>query len=252
MKQLVVILFFFIVTFISKAQNTRLYDYNSIGWYNTFATIKVKNKISIHAECQVRRVKFITNWQQLLLRSAINNQVNSKTQLRVGYGNIETFNYGKIPINNLGKNFTEHRIFTALTLNDNINKFVVSHRFMLEHRFVGRYNDSAQTKENSFIFLNRIRYLLRCQIALTKNENKTNNLFYIAAYNELFIGLGKNVNENVFDQNRLCGLFGYKLNNKTKFELGYLQQVSQLGREINNRNVFQDNQGLLFNLVFNI
>jgi hypothetical protein len=55
------------------------------------------------------------------------------------------------------------------------------------------------------------------------------------------IGFGKNVAENIFDQNRIGILFGYRFSPKVRLEAGYLNQIVQLGREINNQNVFQYN-----------
>jgi hypothetical protein len=36
-----------------------------------------------------------------------------------------------------------------------------------------------------------------------------------------------------------------------RIEAGYLNQILQLGREINNQNVFQNNNGLVVNSIFN-
>ena len=72
-----------------------------------------------------------------------------------------------------------------------------------------------------------------------------------AIYDEIFIGFGKNVNENVFDQNRLGVLLGYRFSSKLRIEGGFLSQIVQLPREINNRNVFQYNNGLIVHTVFN-
>jgi hypothetical protein len=70
-------------------------------------------------------------------------------------------------------------------------------------------------------------------------------------YNEVFIGFGKNVNANVFDQNRLGLLLGYQWNKKYKIEAGYLNQTLQFGRQINNQSVFQFNQGIIVNVYLN-
>ena len=87
---------------LSLAQNTRLNDYNTIGWYNYFGTFKVSQKFGIHTEYQFRRTEIITEWQQSLLRLGFNYQLNPKVQLRLGYTWIETFPYGEIPINSIG------------------------------------------------------------------------------------------------------------------------------------------------------
>jgi hypothetical protein len=231
------------------AQN-RIKDNNSIGWYNYFGTFKLNDKWGIHTEYQLRRENLITDRQQNLLRTGINYQLSPKVQLRAGYALIETFNYGAIPINGMGKAFTEHRAYQMTTITDKISMIDFSHRFMLEQRWVGRYSNADLDKEDDYVYLNRARYMLRIQMPL-KGKTIVDHTPYFAAYNEVFIGFGKNVGENVFDQNRIGLLLGYKLDNTFRIEAGYLNQTKQLGREVNNQNVFQYNNGLIINSYFN-
>jgi opacity protein-like surface antigen len=236
---------------ISTAQNNRYNTYNNIGWYNYFGTFKISPKLSIHTEYQFRRNEIITEWQQSLLRLGVNYQLNPKVQLRLGYAWIETFPYGEIPINGMGKDFTEHRLFQMATLTDKVSKIDLSHRFMLEQRWVGRYTNATLTNEDEFPLLHRFRYMFRMQMPL-KGKEIADKTPYVAIYDEIFLGFGKNVNENIFDQNRLGIVLGYRFNSNVRIEAGYLNQILQLGREVNNRNVFQHNNGLIINVNFNI
>lgn len=233
------------------AQNTRITDNNTIGWFNYFGTFKLKNKIGIHTEYQIRRDNFLADKQQGLLRIGANYQINSKVQFRLGYAWIETYPYGDVPINGFGKDFTEHRIFETATFTDKISILELSHRFILEQRWVGRYSNVLLSNEDEFLFLNRLRYMFRIQLPLKGKaiESKTP---YLAIYDEIFVGFGKNVNENIFDQNRFGLLLGYKLNNSFRVEAGYLNQILQLGREIDGKNLFQYNSGLIVNTILNI
>jgi len=249
-----VLCFVFIIVFAENtlyAQNTRLNNYNSIGWYNYFGTYKLAEKFGIHTEYQFRRNEFITECQQRLLRVGVNYQLNQKIQFRLGYAWIETFPYGEIPINGMGKDFTEHRLFQMATISDKVSVVDFSHRFMLEQRWVGRYSNAILTKEDEYPLLNRFRYMFRFQIPLKGKEIKDKTP-YVAVYEEIFIGFGKNVNENIFDQNRIGILFGYRFSPVVRIEAGYLNQILQLGREVNNRNVFQQNNGIILNANFNI
>ncbi len=234
-----------------NAQNTRLSNYNTIGWYNYFGTFKVSQKFGIHTEYQFRRTEIITEWQQSLLRVGVNYQLNPKIQFRLGYAWIETFSYGEIPINGMGRDFTEHRLFQMATLTDKVSIVDLSHRFMLEQRWVGRYSNANFTNEDEFPLLNRFRYMFRLQIPL-KGKETIDKTLYISIYDEIFIGFGDNVNENIFDQNRIGILLGYRFSSLVRIEAGYLNQILQLGREVNNRNVFQRNNGIIVNVNFNI
>lgn len=255
-----VFLFLFVLFLFSTgsiAQNTRINDYNKVGWWAGFATIKLNSHWSFHGEYQWRRENFVQSWQQSLLRTGINYQLSSKVQLRAGYAWIETFNYGDYPLNSFGKDFTEHRAFQMATLTDNLGRLGVSHRFLLEQRWVGRYSTADLAREDDFVYLNRLRYMFRMQLPL-KGKTLDDDEFYAAAYDEIFIGFGKNVNENVFDQNRVGLLIGYRFNKAVRIEAGMINQIAQFSREITlpgttvGRNVFQHNTGLIVNSYFNI
>lgn len=232
-------------------QNTRIKDNNSIGWWATFGTFNINKKWGLHTEYQWRREDIITDWQQSLTRVGVNYRVNPKLVLRAGYAWIETFNYGDIPIQAAGKTFTEHRTYQMATLSDKVNNTEISHRFMLEQRWIGRYTNPAAVKEDDFFYVNRLRYMLRMQRPLIKVK-KAGQELYGAIYDEILLGFGKNVNENVFDQNRLGVLVGYRFSPAVRIEGGYFNQIVQLPREITGRNVFQYNAGIILNTYFTL
>ena len=248
------LLFALILLFAAKlsfSQNARINHNNTIGWYNYFGTFKLSNKFGLHTEYQWRREDLIKNRQQGLLRVGFNYNLNPRVMFRVGYAWIETFPYGEFPINGFGKDFTEHRIFEMVQLSHKEGIVDFSHRFMLEQRFGGRYSSPSVTREDEFPMLNRFRYMVRLQIPLKGREMK-DKIPYIALYDEIFVGFGKNVSANVFDQNRLGLLFGYRFDKNVRIEAGYLNQILQFGRQINGQNVFQNNNGIIVNANFNI
>jgi hypothetical protein len=248
-------LFFTVILFTcifdACGQNNRLKTNNNIGWYNYFGTFKVSKQFGIHTEYQWRRNNIITDWQQSLLRVGLNYNLNPRVLFRIGYAWIETFPYGEYSINGLGRDFTEHRIFEMVQLSHREGIVDISHRFMLEQRFVGRYSSVNETTEDEFSLLNRARYMIRLQVPLKGREIKDKTP-YVAVYDEIFVGFGKNVNANIFDQNRIGLLLGYRFNKNVRIEGGYLNQTLQFGRQINGQNVFQNNNGLIVNANFNI
>ena len=257
-RPLLILLLTAICTVGASAQNTRINDPNRVGWWAGFATFKLGNKWSLHSEYQWRRENFVTDWQQGLLRIGANFQVNPKLQLRAGYAWAETFAYGDYPINGLGRDFTEHRAFQMATLTDKPGgRLDVSHRFLLEQRWIGRYTRPEAAREDEYFFVNRLRYMFRVQCPL-QGKTLEDKEFYAAAYDEVFIGFGKNVNENVFDQNRFGLLLGHRFSKRLRIEGGFFNQILQLPREVvlpgsaNGRNVFQYNTGFIVNAYFNI
>lgn len=230
----------------TQAQNNRLNTHGRIGWYSYTGTFKLSPKWGIHTEYQWRRDNFIQYWQQGLLRLGVNYQATPRVLLRLGYANAETYAYGEIPINGLGRAFTEHRTFQMAQLSHKEGVVELSHRFMLEQRFVGRYSSAAVLKEDEFPLWHRMRYMFRMQLPLKGKEIKDKTP-YLAAYDEVLIGFGTNVNANIFDQNRLGILLGYRVNKSVRLEGGYFNQIIQFGRQINGKNVFQNNQGFVIN-----
>ncbi|KAB7727931.1 DUF2490 domain-containing protein [Rudanella paleaurantiibacter] len=234
-----------------QAQNTRLRDNNTIGWFTNVSTLTFSARWSGHLEYQFRRDEFVTKWQQSLLRTGVNYRVNDRLTLRAGYAWIETFPYGDFPIQGAGRQFPEHRLFQMMTLSNPVGRVDIAHRFMLEQRWIGRYLSADSPRPDETVYSNRIRYMFRAQLPLGKPklEDRTP---YVAAYDELFASFGRNVGENVFDQNRLGLLVGYRFNPVFRLEGGFFQQIVQLPREIQNRNVFQYNNGLIVNTIVNL
>ncbi len=236
---------------VSFAQNNRLETTNKIGWYSYTGTFKVSEKVGIHTEYQWRRNDLMTSWQQSLLKTGLNYNVHARVLFRLGYALAETYPYGEYPLNGLGRSFTEHRIYEMVQLSHKEGLVDFSHRFMLEQRFIGRYSSADVNTEDEFPFSSRARYMIRLQIPLRGKEIKDKTP-YLAAYDEVLIGFGKNVNANVFDQNRIGILIGYRFTKNVRIEGGYLNQTLQLGRLINGKNVFQNNNGIVINTNFNI
>lgn len=228
------------------SQSPRISTHHQIGWYNYFGTFQLSKNLSLHTEYQWRRNDWITEWQQSLLRIGLNFHLHPRLLVRLGYGWIETFDYGEIPLNAFGKNFTEHRIFEAVQYTSKEGVVDLLQRLMLEQRFIGQYSTPQLESEDSYPLSHRIRYMLRLQVPINfRSENPSST--YLASYDEVFIGFGEHVNANVFDQNRFALLIGHQFNKHLRIEAGYYSQILQYGRKINQQNAFQYNNGIIVN-----
>ncbi|MFV7236057.1 DUF2490 domain-containing protein [Flavobacterium sp. ZB4R12] len=218
------------------SQEQRITDNNSIGWLAYTGTFKISPKIALHTEYQWRRVEGLKNPQQSLMRTGVNYALRKNVSLNAGYAFAETDPYGDYPNANA---FSEHRIYEQIILKNPIGKVDVSHRFTLEQRFIEKFLIQNGKTNTDWVFLNRLRYRLRTEIPVYKNS------WSIILLDEVFIGFGKNVGANVFDQNRLAALVGYKVNKNVKIEAGYLSQILQQGKRVNDKSVFQYNSGFM-------
>lgn len=228
----------------SVAQTGRINQYNTVGWYTYFGNHRLSDRFSLHAEYQWRRTGLITDWQQSLLRVGLNYHWKPSILFRAGYAWAETFAYGEIPINVYGKSFTEHRLFEMMQLSHQEGSLEFTHRFMLEQRWIGRYSSAAADKEDSYVRTNRMRYMFRSVYRLKQDARKF-PVPYLALYDEILIGFGKNVTVNNFDQNRLGCLVGTRLNANWALEGGYFNQIQQLSRLVGGQSVMQYNRGII-------
>lgn len=240
MKKLL-LLFFVCYSGLLPAQNDRVNDYNYINWVQSFNTIRLNKQWSLHAEYQWRRDQGLKNWQQSLLRLGVNYMLNEQVTAHLGYGWIETFSYGDYPIAANGT-FPEHRIYEQLNLKQPVNKWTFTHRFRVEQRWLGRRraNSSGDREIEGWTFLHRFRYQFRLQRPLW---SKADDQLYLAAADEIFIGAGKNLGTNIFDQNRIFLLAGYKFSPRFSLEAGYMNQTLQQGRRVAGQVIMQRNNG---------
>ncbi|MGB4845883.1 MAG: DUF2490 domain-containing protein [Ferruginibacter sp.] len=247
MKNIITAVTFLLFSSFSFAQEQRLADHNTIGWFAYTGSFKIKPKLAIHTEYQWRRVETIKNWQQGLFRTGLNYAVRKDVNIIVGYAFAQTYVYGDYPP---AFAFPEHRIFEQVIIKNSVGSLDLSHRFTLEQRFVGRVGMPNGNKNTDYPFLNRIRYRLRAELPLHK-KSAPKKPWSIIAQDEVFIGWGKNIGANIFDQNRLGLLIGYKLNNILKLEAGYINQTVQQPRRVNDKSVYQYNNGFLLAANFN-
>lgn len=245
MKKVVALLL--LINSLYGAEAQRLADRNTIGWYAYTGNFKVSNKFSINTEYQWRRIDLIQNWQQGLYRTGLNYALNKNVNIIAGYAYAYTHTYGDFPA---AFNFPEHRIYEQLFVKNPLGPVLLTHRFMLEQRFVGKVTMPANEKITDYNYVNRMRYRIRTQIPL-HNSSALKKPWSLIVQDEIFVGFGKNVGANIFDQNRIGLLLNYKLSDPVQLEAGYINQTVQQGGYVNNLPVFQYNNGFVIGLNIN-
>ena len=188
---------------------------SSLGnWLIYIGNKKVDSKWNIHHEVQYRNYNAIGDLEQLLLRTGIGyNLTEDGDNLLLGYGYIHSENY--LGLSDEKVSIGEHRIFQQFITKQKVGKVGLQHRYRFEQRFVA---DDVRL---------RFRYFLGINVPLV-NLNEGKNPLYLSIYNEIFI----NSVGNVFDRNRLYGGIGYKISDKLKMELGYMNQfLNQKSRD---------------------
>jgi hypothetical protein len=185
-------------------------DHNANAWFMYFGDHAIgKSRWGAHLEGQWRRAHLGLQWQQLLLRPAVNFQLNKHVMLTGGYAFVNTHRYGAFPVR---QRFPENRLYQQTQIAHRAGRLDLQHRFRLEQRFFGGF---AARYEN------RVRYMLRANIPLRGKR------YYIGLYNEIFYNWGRDVAANVFDQNRAYAALGRQLPKQSRLEIGFLEQTVQ-------------------------
>ncbi len=194
--------------------------------------------MSIHFDTQLRSTDELQHIQTYLFRTGLNYHLNKSMTVTGGYAFINN----RRVVNNVSGYAPEHRIWEQFTFTHKIKKVAVQHRFRLEQRFISKSTVvNNELKNEGTVNANRLRYFLRSVIPFQKQQSFTKGVFGVVQ-NEIFFNVGDNdnVNDKVFDQNRLYLAIGYRLCKKADLELGYMNQyVNGRGNVSTNNNIIQ-------------
>ncbi|MBO0938412.1 DUF2490 domain-containing protein [Fibrella sp. HMF5335] len=248
---LLILALFALAPLLVNAQPARITDHNAIGWFTYNGDHKLTRNWAIHTEVQWRRTDLITNWQQALYRLGLVYKTADKIQLSGGYTALVTYPYGNHPVAETGVPFTEHRAYEDITVTDTVGTVNLSHRLRLEQRWLANLMPGGSREVAGWSYQNRVRYQLQARVPL-QGRTLDNREWYAFFYDELFIGFGKNVGNNVFNQNRISGGLGYRFSDALNLELGYLNQITQHADNdpATGKPVFENNNGFRLNVVY--
>jgi hypothetical protein len=229
---------FLIFVFFSLQSQNRITDKNDILWMPVTNSTKLNDKFALHTEYQWRRNNLGITWQQSLLRMGLTYNRSKTVSYQAGYGWILTYPYGDYPIAANGT-FTEHRIYQQAQFKTALNDqgVMLINRLRLEQRWLAANN--ADGSINHWNYVHRVRLNQRYNFPFKAFKKDC----YFTLMDEIFIGFGENVAQNVFDQNRLFGLLGWNVSPKVQLELGAINQIVQQGKTVNAKPVFQYNTG---------
>lgn len=250
MKKYAFLLAGYLLTTVGFGQSPRLTDPNTLAWFVYSGDHTLTPRWAVHTEYQWRRI----NWapQQQLARLGLVRTVSERVTVSGGYTYFQTHRYGRYPtVPNRPE--PENRLYEDVSLDDQLGRFSFTHRVRLEQRWVGSRANEGRGPVDAWEYQNRIRYQLSGQWPL-QGPTVEDGEWYLNAFDELFIGFGRNVQGNMFNQNRLSGGLGYQFADNAKIELNYLHQISQHAtpEPVSGRPVFEINHGFRLNVLYNL
>ena len=208
---------FLIIVLLSSLNVYTQVDENQTGaWYMYFYNHQFKDsQWGIQGDIQHRDWQILGDSEQLLVRSGLTFKPKETNALfTLGLANITSGAFGDSDATS-----NENRIYQEAFLPQKIGKrFLLTHRFRFEQRFVENQD-----------FRTRYRYNLFINVPFNSTDLSPKTV-YGAFYNELFINgersIGNNATVALFDRNRTYLGLGYVLNPKIRFQLGYMNQTT--------------------------
>ncbi|MDT0559424.1 DUF2490 domain-containing protein [Ichthyenterobacterium sp. W332] len=194
--------------------NAQVEESQTGAWFMYFYNHQFSERQwGIQGDFQYRDWQGLGDMEQLMLRSGLTfTPKDSGVMFTLGYANITSGQFG-----DSDDTSNESRIYQEALIPQKLgNRFYLTHRFRYEQRFVENQD-----------FRTRYRYNLFLNVPLNK-KTLSEKAIYAALYNELFINgqtdIGDNRTVELFDRNRTYLGFGYVLNPKIKFQLGWMNQ----------------------------
>lgn len=193
-------------------------DEDQLGaWYMCFYNVNFNDSNwGFQGDLQYRDWRGLGDREQLLLRSGVTYAPKDLgVKFTLGFANITTGQYGT----DIDDPVSENRIYQeALFSNTILKRFLLTHRFRYEQRWVENQD-----------FRTRYRYNIFVNIPF-KGTTLDKGTPYFAFYNEIFINGGRKIGERrsvqFFDRNRTYLGLGYALTKNMRFQLGWMEQTT--------------------------
>ncbi|MCG8576524.1 MAG: DUF2490 domain-containing protein [Flavobacteriales bacterium] len=217
------------VQFKVSAQDEQI-DHNFNSWWSNINKYHLGAKTFLSSELHIRRTNGLDKWQQFLFRPAVNYKVNDHLVSTVGYTFIQTYPYGNQPIVAVTP---EHNVWEQVTLKHNIKKVNLSHRFRMEHRFIGQetVDSNGQYRTNGFNYAQRFRYRFTGQFPLSKNQKVFGKWF-----DEIWLNLSNSFMPRSLNQNWLYLGVGYRFSDIGNVQVGFMDQLIKKGDGVHYEN----------------
>lgn len=182
------------------AQNNKLGSWNIAN-----LNFHLNAKFALYAELQARSQLFFTDFYYHEIKGGITYYLPKKNSLFLGFGNYETYTYPgdfKKPVT-----ANEYRLWEQFSLNNNIDRVKIEHRYRIEQRWVnGDY-------------FNRFRYRLNPIVPLNHHAIVPHT-FFLTVFDEVFF----TDKAPYFIRNRIFGGAGYEFTKLFTLQVGFIRQ----------------------------
>jgi hypothetical protein len=194
---------------------------NTGAWFVFNADVAVNEKWSVLFDASARRSGTVDEAMANFVRGGLSYEITDHVRVAAGANWSRSYPYGEIPN---PTTTDERRFWEQIQIGHSIGRLDLSHRYRLEQRFRGRWRSPDDNHIDSWERSSRFRYQVKGTLPLQGDDIEPGET-YISASNELFIGIGRHVQYNIFDQDRATLSVGYRLTRNWRTEVGFLEHV---------------------------
>lgn len=233
LRFLFIILLYFRVSVLEAQNNSKSVQHSDMFWLACFNSLKVSETLSINSDIQGRTAGWCNQWSQLLARTGLFLKLKDNIVISVGFADFLSFGKNNVAVKN------EYRPWAEGVFQKFYFKLKLMHRIRIEDRFCQKIENEVLLNEWNKNF--RLRYKIDLQRVI-KEFDKDRQLFFVSG-NEIMWNAGKEIVNNIFDQNRTWFGIGWQLNKFISLQTHYMKvfQQSSDGRMIYNQNVLRIN-----------
>ena len=215
---------------------------NTNAWFVFNADVALNDRWGVLFDASARRSGPLDQAMANFVRGGLAYAVNEHVRIAAGANWSRTYPYGELPS---AYPVTERRVWQQAVISHGIGRLELSHRYRLEQRFRGRRNDPDVDHIDSWERSGRFRYQVKGTLPLSGDAIEPGEA-YVSLANELFIGFGRHVQYNLFDQNRATFSVGYRLTRSWRTEVGFLEHVIFKGNGVD----VERNHTVTFSLAY--
>ncbi|MCC9166309.1 DUF2490 domain-containing protein [Pontibacter harenae] len=228
------LLLFGLLPFGVLAQSPRNVTHQNLQWVRYNNQLTINEKWAVHSEVDNRM--FLSPFKEHHLVTRSNVRYSLSKGVEIGAGITYALQHPQDPNSASDLVVPELRPQQDLTLKQDLGKLKLNHRYQLEERFIRK--STGDELEPGYRFNFRARYRLQLEVSLWKGGEKE---LKAIAFDEVMLNFGKQVQQNVFDQNRIYGGLRWSTSPRLAMELGYMKWYQQRpnGTDFYNRNIYR-------------
>ncbi|EMR04506.1 DUF2490 domain-containing protein [Cesiribacter andamanensis] len=231
----------------SAQQSPKEVAHSTNGWLLIMNEYRFSPKWYLSTELHLRRADLVKDWQQYILRPALNYRLHPNLDVALGYSHMKTYPYGDQPVRTI---IPENQLWQHLLLRHGLGKAGLTHRYRLEQRWIGSTvpNSEGGWDISGTDYAQRFRYRIFARLPLFTPAARPQQQLFAAFWDEVFLNLDTDFLVRNLQQNRIYLGLGYQFSPMANVQAGYMSQLIRKPNGIQ----YEQNPTLNVSLFYNL